>query len=108
MGFIDMCSTPKPKRKVKAKTTNDSVGILSAMSSEKRKCFAKRANLASERRVEIEKLKQENLKCVNDLKTNHIKKNNKAKTNTTQSWLYWLFNTSISDIMRSLVRSLVR
>jgi len=99
-----MCSTPKPKRKVKAKTTNISVGILSAMSSEKRKEFALHANLACEQRIEIEQLKQEKLKCVKDFKTSYIQNNKKTNTNTTQSWLYWLFNTSISDLMRSLVR----
>jgi len=98
-----MCSTPKPKRKVKAKTTNDSVGFLSAISSEKRRTFAKRANIASKRRAEIIKLKQTELTCVANLKTNHISRDNKAKTNTTQSWLYWLFNTSITELIRSLV-----
>lgn len=43
-----MCSTPKPKRRVKSKTVNSSVGILSSMSNEKRFSFAERANQASE------------------------------------------------------------
>lgn len=43
-----MCSSPKPKRRVKAKKSNTSVGVLSSMSNEKRLCFAGRANQASD------------------------------------------------------------
>lgn len=98
-----MCSTPKPKRKIKAKTTHSSIGILSAMSSENRQRFAKRANQANDRRLEIKKLQQEELTRVNNLKVKSINKNEKAKTNKTQSWLYWLLNASVSDLVRSLV-----
>ena len=49
-----MCSTPKPKRKIKAKTASASIGILSAMSREKRQIFTQRANQASDRRIEAE------------------------------------------------------
>ncbi len=52
-----MCSTPKPKRKVKADKASSSVGILSSMSNEKRQNFAERANRASDRRIEMKKLK---------------------------------------------------
>ncbi len=42
------------------------------MSREKRQRFAQRANQASERRVEMEKLQQEELKRDDDLKTKHV------------------------------------
>ena len=54
-----MCSTPRPKRKVIAKGNNASVNILSSISSEKRRIFTLRANQASERRIEMQKLKAE-------------------------------------------------
>ena len=99
-----MCNTPRPKRNINARTANDSVGFLSAISCEKRKSFAKRANLASERREEIAKLKQKKLKYVTDPKTNYIQNNNKPKLKASHSWFYWLFNAEISDLIRSLVR----
>jgi len=100
-----MCSTPKPKRKVKAKVTNDSVGILSSMSSKKRQSFAKRANQASERRIEIEKLKSIKNKSINK---QNIKTNTKKKTKTVSSWLYKLLNTSVSDITNKIASKLLR
>lgn len=99
-----MCSTPKPKRKIKAKTANSSVGILSSMSSEKRLRFAERANQASDRRIEAQQLKREAQNRINKLK---VKKphplNVKTKTNKNQSWLYWLLNAPFSELMRKLV-----
>ncbi|MDX2367450.1 MAG: hypothetical protein QNK36_03450 [Colwellia sp.] len=99
-----MCSTPKPKRRVKAKTTKSSVGILSSMSSEKRLSFADRANQASDRRIEAKQLKREEQHRINKLTvTKRHPQNKKAKTNVNQSWLYWLLNTPFSELMRKLV-----
>ncbi|WP_114327143.1 hypothetical protein [Candidatus Colwellia aromaticivorans] len=99
-----MCSSPKPKRKVKAKTANSSVGILSSMSSEKRLSFADRANQASDRRIEARQLKREEQQRINKLivKKSHPL-NIKAKTNTNQSWLYRVLNSPFSELMRRIV-----
>lgn len=99
-----MCSSPKPKRRVKAKKANTSVGVLSSMTSEERLCFADRANQASERRIEVKQLKREAQNHINKMavKKRHPQ-NKKAKTNANQSWLYWLLNAPFSDLMRKLV-----
>ncbi|MBL4899164.1 MAG: hypothetical protein JKX76_05875 [Colwellia sp.] len=99
-----MCSTPRPKRRVNAKKTNSGVGILSSMSSEKRLCFADRANQASNRRIEMKQLKREEQYRINKLTVKKTRqKKIKAKTNTNQSWLYWLLNAPFSELMRKLV-----
>ena len=104
MGFITMCSSPKPKRRVKAKKVNNSVGILSSMSSEKRLNFADRANQASDRRIEAKQLTRAAQHRVNKLivKKPHPQ-NVKTKTNKNQSWFYWLLNAPFSELMRKLV-----
>jgi len=106
-----MCSTPKPKRRVKVKTANASVGILSGMSSEKRQSFAQRANQASARRIEAKKLKLIELDRIGKSqitsvlpqdsnislqKSNQLKRQNK-------SVIYWLLSASVSDIFRRLL-----
>lgn len=107
-----MCSTPKPKRKIKGKKGNASVGILSSMSSEKRQSFAQRANQASDRRIEAQQLKRakfdriNKLKVINSLPQNTITKspqfNNQVK-HQNQSGIYWLLSASIGDIFRRFV-----
>lgn len=99
-----MCSTPKPKRRVKSKTASSRVGILSSMSNEKRLSFADRANQASDRRIEAKQLKREEQHHINKLIV--IKphsQNVKAKTNKNQSWLYWLLNAPFSELIRKLI-----
>jgi hypothetical protein len=102
MRVTDMCSTPKPKRKIKAKTANSSVGILSSMNSEKRLRFAERANQASDRRIEAQQLKREAQHRINKLKVKKPHPQN-VKTNKNQSWFYWLLNAPFSELMRKLV-----
>lgn len=99
-----MCSSPKPKRRVNAKTTNSRGAILSTMTSKKRLCFADRANQASERRIEAKQLKREAQNHINKMavKKRHPQ-NKKAKTNVNQSWLYWLLKASFSETFRKLV-----
>lgn len=93
-----MCSTPKPKRKVKVKTGNHVVSILAAMSSEKRLRFAQRANQASERRIEKQQAQQAAHKRV----TRIIEVT--TKTNTEKPWFYWLLSASFSEIMSKLAK----
>lgn len=98
-----MCSAPKPKRRVNAKTGNNSVSILSAISSEKRLSFADRANQASDRRIEAKQLKSDAQPQINKLivKKPHSQ-NKKAKTNKNQSWLYLLLYVPFIELMRKL------
>ena len=99
-----MCSSPKPKRRVKAKKANTSVGVLSSMTSEERLCFADRANQASERRIEAKQLKSKARDRSNKLTViKRYPQNKKAKTNANQSWLYWLVSAPFSELMRKLV-----
>jgi len=103
-----MCSTPKPKRRVKVKTANASVGILSGMSSEKRQSFAQRANQASARRIEAKKLKHQKQNSMTNISFKRRKSTQKkAKTNKHQFWLFLLIirflKTPIHDLMRKLV-----
>ena len=49
---VNMCSTPRPRTKVKGKA-GSSGSILSTMSSEARSSFTERANAAQERRHQI-------------------------------------------------------
>lgn len=99
-----MCSSPKPRRRVNAKTVNSSIGILSSMSSAKRLSFANRANQASDRRIEAKQLKREAQHHTNKL---IVKKpypqNVKTKTHNNQSWFYWLLNAPFRELMRKLV-----
>jgi hypothetical protein len=99
-----MCSAPKPKRRVNAKTGINSVSILSAINSEKRLSFADRANQASDRHIEAKQLKRDAQPQINKLvvKKPHSQ-NKKAKNNKNQSWLYWLFNAPFNELMRKLV-----
>jgi len=96
-----MCSTPKPKRTVKVKATNNVVGILSSLSCENRREFALQANQASERRFVMQQFAQEKQQRNDKLKTID---NKKCQVNTTQSWLYWLLDAPLSNLFRSLIR----
>ena len=93
-----MCSTPKPKRSIKAKTTIKVVGILSSMNSEARQRFATRANDASDRRIQLQNAKQ-NKAAANQSNISSKANNN---SNNKRSWLYWIFSASFSEIFRKL------
>ena len=95
-----MCSTPKPKQKVKGKKSTNVVSILSQMNAEQRKQFAERANAASERR-EIEEQKAILEQAQIDLNKAHtsLKKNTMAN----KPWHYWLINASFSEIFQTLL-----
>lgn len=97
-----MCSTPRPKRKVKVKISYSSVGILSSMNSDKRQSFALHANQASDRRIEAQQLKIAEQKRVGKLITNKS-----AKTNEDQFWRFFskitsLLSTPFSKLMRKI------
>jgi len=99
-----MCSSPKPKRRIKAKIADTSLGVLSSISSEKRLNFAECANQASERRIKAKQLKNEAQNRINTFPLiKRHPKSKKAKTNVNQSWLYQLLNAFFSELMRKLV-----
>jgi hypothetical protein len=95
-----MCSTPKPKQKIKGKTSNNVVSILSQMNAEQRKQFAECANEASERR-EIQKQKAILEQIQVELDKGHTPLN--KSTMTTKPWHYWLINASFSEIFHTLL-----
>ncbi|PKH88885.1 hypothetical protein [Colwellia sp. Bg11-28] len=94
-----MCSTPKPKQKIKGKTSTNVVSILSQMNAEKRKQFAERANEASVRR-EIKKQKAILEQIQVDQNKAHAPL--KKKTMTSKPWHYWLISASFSEIFQTL------
>lgn len=92
-----MCSTPRPKTKVKGKA-GISGSFLSNMSPEARSRFAERANIAQERRHQLAMKEQQNNRQLNaPLRT--TKKIAKPKDKKSSSSLtYWLFNASLKDL----------
>lgn len=93
-----MCSSPKPKTKVKGKKLMGG-SILSNVSTEGRSGFSERANLAQERRDQL-KLKEKQ-KALH-LQTIH-KKNEKRLLKNKQSRLsYWLLSASLKEIIQLL------
>ncbi len=94
-----MCSTPKPKRKIKATMTSNSVGILATMSNEKRRSFAKCANQASKRRIEMQTRKVTKQKSLN---SNSLKPSQTKKAITLLPWLSQLLMTRISELIHKL------
>ncbi|MCI2284414.1 hypothetical protein L3081_14760 [Colwellia sp. MSW7] len=95
-----MCSTPKPKTKVKGKTAGGG-SLLSTMSTEARSRFAERANIAQERRDNIA-LKRQQEKRQHALVSKGVKKvaSNSAKIPETQqrNLSYWFFKASVKDL----------
>ena len=97
-----MCSTPRPKRKIKsAKTGAVSGSVLSNLSAQKRADFVKRANSADDRRQLIQQQKVEKKQALS-LVTNNTKKVIKNKKTPTKSWSYWLVDASIKEIFMML------
>jgi len=95
-----MCSTPKPKQKIKDKTSSNVISILSQMNAEQRKLFAERANAASERR-EIEE--QKAILDQTQIDQNKAHTSLKKNTMTSKPWHYWLINASFSEIFQTLL-----
>ncbi len=95
-----MCSTPKPKQKIKGKISSNVVSILSQMSAEQRKQFAERANEASERR-EIQK--QKTILEQTQIDQNKAHTSLKKNTMTGKPWHYWLISASFSEVFQMLL-----
>lgn len=95
-----MCSTPKPKQKIKGKTSNNVVSILSQMNAEQRKLFTERANEASERR---EVKKQKAILAQSQVDQNKDNVSLQKNTMTSKPWYYWLISASFSEIFHTLL-----
>ena len=99
-----MCSTPKPKTKVKGKVQTASIGILSSMNSKQRQLFAARANTANLRRTEktiYEKAESKRIERLDRSKMHLHKKTNKNKYKKT--WLYWFLSASVFELFKKVV-----
>lgn len=92
-----MCSSPKPKTRVKGKTIGNGGGILASMSAEERKRFSERANIAQERRQNLNERTN---------KVNHqvsVTKTGSKNLNTRNvSTMFWLLNADLKEIFLCL------
>ncbi len=97
-----MCSTPRPKRRIKVIKGIKSAGALANMTTNARQRFANKANLADEKRQKLiiaKKTRQQS----------HILSAKKNKQSTTalkaadKSWFYWLAHASLTQLIRKLL-----
>jgi len=97
-----MCSTPRPKRKMKSATQGLASGsMLSGLSAQKRADFVKRANSADDRRQQIKQQRAEKKQALTLVK-NSGKKITENKKVLTKNWSYWLVDASIKEILMML------
>ncbi|NQZ81176.1 MAG: hypothetical protein HRT52_09195 [Colwellia sp.] len=89
-----MCSTPRPRGKITAKTAY-SGSLLSNISAEARLNFSSRANMADEQRY---KNNLANEKYRNEKKS-HLKSRINKNNTVNKSWRYWLVNASFKEII---------
>jgi hypothetical protein len=96
-----MCSTPRPKTKVKGKA-GTSGGLLSNMSAETRSRFAQRANAAQERREQIAIKAQQNNRQLNASLRTTKKAVHRLANKSQNSLSYWLVSASIKEVFMML------
>jgi hypothetical protein len=100
-----MCSTPRPKRNLKAGTAGASSSgtILSDLSAQKRAEFVKRANSADERRYQLkQQIAAKTHKAISPTeKITSLLKNKNVKQKT-KSWHYWLLDASMKELFMLL------
>ena len=93
-----MCSSPKPRTKVKGKSAT-SASFLSSMSAESRQRFTERANIAQERRDNIKIA--EKAKISSD--KNHLRaKKVSTKIKSSKRSSYWLLTISVKELFNLL------
>ncbi len=95
MENLIMCSTPRPKAKVKAKNQVKVVSILANLTSEQRLQFAQRSNITCEKRQQIQQQKLAENKRI-------LARRNK-KMLIKKDWQYWFLNASVSEIFRKVL-----
>ena len=92
-----MCSTPRPKTKVKGKS-GTSGSLLSNISAEKRRRFAERANSAQERRHQIAMNIQKSPSLLNTpIDSNSLEVVSKHQKKQ-KDLSYWLVSASLKEI----------
>ena len=95
---VYMCSSPKPRTKVKGKSAT-SASFLSSMSAESRQRFTERANIAQERRDNIKMA--EKAKISSD--KNHLRtKKASTKIKAPKRSSYWLLTISVKELFNLL------
>lgn len=94
---VNMCSTPRPKTKVKGKA-GSSGSLLSNMSAEARNRFAERANVAQERRYQIALKTQQKKRQRNTPIRTAKKVMSRAATKSPSNLSYWLLNASLKEV----------
>lgn len=92
-----MCSTPRPKTTVKAKSVISGT-ILSRMSAEDRRRFAQRANMAQERRDQIAIKTRQTRNQVTSAQRSTKKVANATIHKSSHSFSYWLLNASLKEV----------
>ncbi|UUO23736.1 hypothetical protein FGD67_11170 [Colwellia sp. M166] len=97
---VNMCSTPRPRTKVKGKA-GSSGSILSTMSSEARSSFTERANAAQERRHQIS-IKTQQKKQQSNASIKNAKKVARSAKKQKNSFSSWLLNASLKDVFMML------
>ena len=95
---VSMCSSPKPRTKVKGKSAT-SASFLSSMSAKSRQRFTERANIAQERRDNIKMA--EKAKISSD--KNHLRtKQTSTKIKAPKRSNYWLLTISVKELFNLL------
>tara|TARA_R110001583_G_scaffold39134_10_gene125719 strand:- start:30 stop:344 length:315 start_codon:yes stop_codon:yes gene_type:complete len=92
-----MCSTPRPKKKVKGKASLNG-SLLSNMSPEARSRFAERANVAQERRHEISLKEKQHNRQFNASVKKSAKAVNRIAKKSQKSLMYWLASASLKEV----------
>ena len=102
-----MCSTPRPKTTLKAKAAN-SGSLLSNLSTESRRLFAERANIAQERRHQMaQQLKHD--KHQHDAAIKMSTKTVVRDVNNKQKRLsYWLLEANLKELFIMLFFNAVK
>ena len=97
-----MCSSPRPKRAEKVKSTPRVVSIMASMDAEARHRFTERANEASERKEAVRQEKK-SLCLAKERESYQRKKQKMLNIKQQNKGLgYWLFSASFTDIFKKL------
>jgi len=96
-----MCSTPRPKRKVKiASAAMASGSILSGLDAQKRAQFVQRANNADERRQKLamQNKQKSQQQAAHSKKLTLVHSPQTPSNLKTKGWSYWLLDASFKEI----------
>jgi len=98
-----MCSSPRPKRKIKIAKSVKSGGALANMTMNARQSFANKANLADEKRHKLIVAKKTSQQS-HIIAARRVTKQKKSISKTVKkSWYYWLAHASLTQIISKLL-----